>query len=175
MRLQNRTIRMIYISMGKHYNPYQGEYMFEKELAVLPHYLIPDGLSLQEACEVLSYLSNRIEQDNNIEPASLTSVKSVCKVLSKYGFKKIEDNKSDYYHSHITYEWNPLNKEQYSSISEIDGVTDIITYRADDKIFKKSDMAERYFDWYTEDVSQHRFKELINKISNLNIDEQFKI
>ena len=49
--------------------------------------------------------------------------------------------------------------------NKIEGVVDLSTVGGNFKVFQNSELHDRYFDWYTEDVSLEEVKQIYQKIN----------
>ena len=58
--------------------------------------------------------------------------------------------------------------------ASIEGVTDLYTVGGDFNIFKKSDLHDEYFDWFTEGVTEEELTEIYKKIGKDYILEDVK-
>lgn len=163
-------IRLIYVNMSKHRNIYTDELKFEQEYVISSPFQIPNGLRLDEAYEMISYITDKIESQYNLEEVSIQSVQYVANLLSDYGFKKLDAKKfnSSEGYFHKTTRITMLSKVKCEGVPEIQGIVDLMTVNGDIKCFDKSKMAERYFDWYTENVTDERFDELTNLVGRIH-------
>ena len=121
---------------------------------------LPMGMTMEEACKVVSFLSEKIENENSIEPASAKSVKKVAKSLESWGFKKVENNAKHHATWHTT---EVFSKKINLLIDKLDGVTDLFTVGGMD-LFKNSNMYEYYFNWFTEGVSNKEIAAIYNNV-----------
>lgn len=106
-------------------------------------FLLPDGMSREDAFKVLSYLTDFIEKDLEIEPCSVKSVSALNQLLNlnRLGFTRLN--------IHIdTYETD---------------IIDLFTVTGRILLFKKSKHYEKYFEWYQEGVTLEEVKEIYRK------------
>lgn len=165
-------IRLMYVRFEKFYRYYNEGYRIGTTLGVSSPFMIPKGMSLESACKVISYLSEKVEKENNIEPASEDSVALVSKLLEDYGFKKMDvDYTPGHYHS--VSEPRSFSKINTSFDDPIESTYDLITVDGDNKLFKKSVLGTRYFDWFKEGFSKEDIIEVYND-SYLSVPEALK-
>lgn len=105
-------------------------------------FLLPDGLTEEEAFKILSYLTNYLEKNLNIPAGSLQSVIDLNRVLDleRFGFKRVECNCDD---------------ERLKHLFTLYGRTER---------FDRSKYRKKYFEWYTEDVTREEAKRIYAKI-----------
>lgn len=96
-------------------------------------FLLPQGMSREDAFKVLSYLTDYIEKRNHLTPCSYDSVAFLDKMLEldKLGFVKLN-----------------TSLDKYS-----DEVIDLFTVTGRLLLFKQSEYYQKYFEWYTENVT----------------------
>lgn len=106
-------------------------------------FMLPEGMSRDDAFKVLSYLNDFIEKDANLEPCSYKSVAALDKVidLERLGFKRLDMNLDD----------------------DSDEVIDLFTIKGRVLLFKQSKQYKKYFEWYTEGVTFKKVKEIYSK------------
>lgn len=106
-------------------------------------FMLPNGMNREDAFKVLSYLTDFIEKESNLEPCSLKSVEALDKVidLERLGFRRINANFDDY---------------------SID-VINLFTVSGRVLLFKKSQHYARYFEWYSEGVKFDEVKTIYSK------------
>ena len=151
-------IRLMYVRLEKFNRTGDGNKV-GASFGVSSPFIIPKGMKIEDACKIISYLSLKVERENNIEPASEDSVALVSKLLEDYYFDKCE-GKSKPGHYHSVSEYHPLSKVRTIFDEQIEGVTDLMTIDGDDKLFKKSVLSKRYFDWFSENVSEEEIKDI---------------
>lgn len=101
---------------------------------------LPEGMSRDDAFKVLSYLTDFIERNDEIEPLSLKSVRTLDSVLDldRFGFKHVEENDEE-------------------------KIIDLFTVTGRLLLFEKSKLYKKYFEWYTEGVTRDEVLEIYNK------------
>lgn len=104
-------------------------------------FTLPNKMERDDAFKVLSYLTDFIEKDDNIDIGSLKSVRTLNAVLDleRFGFRKIKCGE------------NAL-------------VVDLFTVAGRSLLFKRSEFYDRYFNWYTEGVSKEEVEAIYEKL-----------
>ena len=159
------TIRLYYVALEKFSRYGSDEIKIGQTYGISSPFRLPNEMSIEDSCRVVSYLSEKVESENNLEPASEKSVSMVSKILTTYGFEKVESHEKGYYHSVSDY--NPFEKLRTNFLpacEEIEGVVDLFTVGGDFKVFKKSDLYDRYFDWFTEGITKQEVEDIYKKI-----------
>ena len=82
---KDTAIRMIYSSMAK-IRTSKGTEILHQTINVSKPYELPQGMDIEQACRVISYLSDKVESQNSYKPASEESVNGVLCQLERYGF-----------------------------------------------------------------------------------------
>ncbi len=103
-------------------------------------FMFPNGMIREDGFKVLSYLTDFIEQREEIEPCSLKSVRTLDSILNleRFGFTRVEE----------TDESKILN---------------LFTVAGRILLFKKSELYSKYFEWYTEGVTLEEVENIYNK------------
>ncbi len=166
---QSRIIRMVYVAYEKFISHQDNSTKLGEDCCWSRQYQLPDGMSLEDACKVISYLSEKVEKENHLEEASKKSVMTVSSILKDYGFKAVEGTEGNNVHGHGDY--LPPFVMPRSFCEKVEGVTDFITYNAPTLIFKLSGLGKRYFDWYTPNVTKEEFDRIYKSI-NLDINNE---
>ncbi len=152
-------VRLVYFSLSDHVNKYDKIRRFEATRYCSSVFKIPRGFNLQEACKVISFITEMVEAEG-IEESSLKSVSFVEKLLGSYGFEEIKKETISNGYSHITSRADSFSPPSYpETIVEL-GVLDLITYSAKDEYFFSTDLGQRYFEWFLEGVSYQEIKEI---------------
>ncbi|MGN1208652.1 MAG: hypothetical protein ACI4TI_04215 [Christensenellales bacterium] len=167
---ENCIIRLLYVSFEKFKDHFSNETKIGRTIGVSSPFKLPKNMTLDDACKVISYLSEKIEAENNLNAGSQKSVALVSANLHKYGFKKINGFEHGYYHAIGTKNAFKNNNDAIYA-SKIDGVTDLFTVGGDICRFEKSDFNDRYFDWFTENVTKEMFENIYKKIG-VSFDEE---
>ena len=170
----DRKIRLVYFSEEK-YTDYAGDSRLSQAFGMSNAYILPENMSIKDACKVISYLSELIEQKHNLEPACPKSVSLVSKELQHYGFKKMEDSWSGYIHGTCFYtsraiELLPTLQRVYN---QGNGAVDLFTVGGDFKLFKRTNLYNRYFEWFTSGITKEEVKDIYNQ-TGMDLDEMLK-
>lgn len=162
MRYKDNKIRLIYVAVEE-FNSYVGDKSVGVTFANSSCFFLPNGMSFENAFKVISYLSEKVEKENNIEPASQQSVAKVSNLLEAYGFRKDENSKPGYNHS--TREARPIKKIviDCQNSEKIDECIDLITVGGDFSMFKRTNLYDRYFNWFSDNISAEEINRLYNK------------
>lgn len=117
-------------------------------------FMLPQGMSREDAFKVLSYLTDYIEKRNHLTPCSYDSVAFLDKMLEldKLGFVKLNTS---------------LDKHSNE-------VIDLFTVTGRLLLFKQSEYYQKYFEWYTENVTFEEVRDIYAKYDKEfdNIEEQ---
>ena len=124
-------------------------------------FALPEGMNLKEACKVISYLSEKIEKQYNLEPGCRESLARVSRILENYGFKKTNINSQGYVH--MLMEVGPMRRINIP-LSKVEGCANLYTVAGMDW-FRRSNLYNDYFEWFTENVKESEFNQIINKNS----------
>lgn len=162
---QNDAIRLCYVAFER----FQDMTKLGKTYEFYKPYKLPEGMSIEDACKVVSYLSTKVEYTKNIEEASRPSVCAVNELLMDYGFNLTGSTPGYFVHSVESY--NPLRSiaNPGYNCKELEGVTDLFTVGGEPKLFKKSSLNDRYFDWFTPNVTFKEIQEIYKRINKEKI------
>lgn len=102
-------------------------------------FMLPEGMTREEGFKILSYLTDFIEKRKDTEACSLKSVRTLDGVLDldRFGFQKVTTNPKD--------------------------VIDLFTVSGRILLFKQSEFYEKYFEWYTENVTRGEIEKIYKK------------
>lgn len=102
--------------------------------------MLPKEMTREEGFKVLSYLTDFIEKREDIEPGSFKSVKLLDSVLNleRFGFTRVDEK----------------DENKILSLFTVDGRI---------LLFKKSNRYQKYFEWYTENITQEEIKNIYAK------------
>jgi hypothetical protein len=169
-------IRLYYIALER-FSRYGSGKRIGKTIGYSCPFKAPKGMTLKEACKVVSFLSELVEKDGTVKPASETSVQIVGSYLKTLGFDKIDEKSKDYSHRHAV----SLDKKQALYIDDSTiippqfvGTTDLFTVDGDIKLFEQSDLMDRYFDWFTGWVTENQIKDIYSRIGATSLLPQNK-
>lgn len=163
------AIRLYYVALEQFKRYGTNNLCIGQTYGISSPFVLPKDMSLEDACKVVSFLSDKVEKENNLEPAGAKSVSMVSNILEKYGFEKIDGKEKGYYHT-VT-EYDPFHKIESGLpvCNKIDGVVDLFSVNGDFKLFKKSDLHDRYFDWYSEGITQQEITKIYKNIHQENL------
>ena len=146
------SISLRYVAVEK-YPSYTGEIKVGTRLYKTQNFIVPRGMSIDDACLVLSYLTEKFEKEYNYEPASQESVARLAYNLPKYGFAREFDVDENvlYHQTQSARGFAKANKNNKKNKN-----TDIKLYTVggDFNLFKKTDMYNEYFNWFTPNVTE---------------------
>lgn len=124
-------------------------------------FMLPKGMTREDGFKVLSYLTNFIEEKQNINPCSYQSVMALNNALDleRLGFTKIKANIND------------------------NDIIDLFTVSGRLQLFKNSEYYSKYFEWYTENITLAEVKAIYAKygiqfydlIINNNSNNEFQL
>lgn len=159
------TIRLYHVTLKKVVINDTNETKIIQTYRISNPFRLPNEMNMKDACKVISYLSEKIETENNLEPGCKESVSMLCNILRDYGFEKVESKEGGNYQ--IVSDYNPLRKiksNRFSACQKLEGVEDLFVFNGDLKLFKKSELNNRYFDWFTENVTKQDVEDIYKKI-----------
>lgn len=173
------TLRLFYVALEKFTRYGTDEIKVGQTYGVSCPFNLPHNMSMEDACKVVSYLSDKVEKEKDLEPACQKSVIMVSNILEKYGFSKVESKEKGYYHAVSEYIPFHTTRANFPATEKIEGVVDLFTVGGDFKIFKKTDLYDRYFDWYSEGISQQEIADIYKSIgqeylllNNTNLEDE---
>lgn len=117
----------------------------------------PNGMSINDAIMVISYLSNNLR---NAEVSPSTYIYYLTKSLAYYGFH------FDQQQTNI----KTYNKNEPTEIAPIENVLDLIRITGESKLIEKSmpTLLQRHFNWLDKGVSEDKFIEIYTRSGNQN-------
>ena len=125
---------------------------------------LPDNMSFDDACKVISYLSEQVEREQALSPTSLQSIDEVRKLLPKYGFKEI--TKRTLFRSYSVDTYSDCPQIEEFDREDDAGIIPIYTLGGDLRLFYRSKLYNSYFNWYTTNVEKEELRQIY---SNINI------
>ena len=158
------TIRLYYIALEKFLKYGTDQMMVGQTYGVSSPFRLPNGMTFEDAFKVVSYLSDKVETENNLEPASEKSVIMVSNILENYGFSKVEGEEKGHFHAVSTYVPFRKIKTAFPACEKIEGVVDLFTVGGNFRTFKKTDLHKRYFDWYSKGVTAEKIQDIYKDI-----------
>ena len=164
------TIRLCYVGFEKFKRYGSDEIKIGETYSFTNPYRLPRNMTMDDSLKVVSYLTEKVERENGLSRDSEKCVIAVSKLLSQYGFEKVESRQGGYFHEVSDYRPFDRIKPTSSICREIDGVVDLITIGGDEKLFKWSDISDRNFKWFTRGIREDKISAIYDKIG-LNLDE----
>lgn len=161
----SNKIRLVYV----YFEPFTG-YYYTKDVKighthmVSSSFKLPENMTIPDACKVVSYLFNKVEQENNLSPVSEQSVNIVSNLLEEYGFKKVGDKDTGHYHVVEEYSPSEIISPPFKVLGKKYGVIDFFTVEGDLNLFKRSEFYNRYFKWYSKNVPQTEIENIYKNI-----------
>ncbi len=126
-------------------------------------YTAPKDMSFKNIISVISYLSDKVEKENNYNPGSRESVNEVDRILDNFGFKR-EKSEVLAGHYHMVSDYNKRKIGIIPQAQHIDKVIDLFTIGGDFKLFKKTELYKSYFDWYIKNVTKQDFDKIYQNL-----------
>lgn len=153
------VIRLVYVGISS-YNSYGDGKKIGEMVGASSIFVLPGGMSLENSYKVISYLSEKVEKENGLEPCSMKSVSMVSKILENYGFERIDGIGRTDFHATLTY--TPFGMINIPLVG-VKGCVDLYTVNGDFDLFKRSNLYKYYFEWFTENVKESEFNQIIGK------------
>ena len=130
-----------------------------------PSLTVPSNMELKDVCNLVSYLSIECEKNSGFFECDPRAVVLVQEELIKRGFIPNKKDKGSYYHS--THRYVPLKKYNLDeALPEIEDCLDLFIVDGNSKLFNKTTLNDRYFDWYNESVSKADVTKFLNRTNN---------
>lgn len=168
-------IRLVYVAIGKYLSYDTSEIRTGETYNITSEFILPSGMSMKDACKVVSYLSEKVEREDNLDEASPSSVAKVSNILEQYGFKKVENCPHGRFHRTKDVHGNFLSS--FSTFEDVDeqikvddvlaekpGVVDLFTVGGDFRLFTRTPMDKRYFEWFTPRVKREEIEKIYANI-----------
>ena len=162
MEKKFEKIRLVYFEATDHVNQYTNERKFEVTLYVYPSLIIPNGMSVKDACNVTTYFSMKNELDNDLNECEPKCVKLIHEDLKKIGFVENKEDELGYIHStkrHLVFKKHNLDH----ILPEVEGCLDLFVVDCNEKLFNKTSLGKRYCPWYNIDVKESEVRKFIDK------------
>lgn len=153
-------IRLIYVAIEKYISRFDLKDKLGTTYNSSSPFKLPEGMTMQEAYKVISYISEFVEKTYNKEPASSDSVALTSYTLGSYGFEKIEGFPKGYTHSTEDY----VGRGKVIEETTIPATRDLYTVGGDFGQFKKSNLYSKYFNWFVENVSLEEVQAIYDRI-----------
>ncbi len=167
----NKKIRLVYFSNEK-WKDHDKALRLTQSFGLSNVYTLPKNMPIEDACKVISYLSEKVEQENNLEPACPKSLKLVSEELHYYGFTKNYDCWSGFISGTCYYlpRMIQLAKPLQRAYNHRNNAIDLFTVSGDFELFKQTMLYDRYFEWFTPGITEDEVKDIYNQIG-INLDE----
>ena len=154
-------IRFIYAKASKHDNlyTYNRDIKFEVRIDIHKSLSIPEGVTLEESCALASYLSLKVERENNFEECDPRTIPLVIEKMKSFGFTENDEKNIGYHHQTSTY--SPFKKYNLdTTCPTIDGCLDLFVVDGDVKCFEKTSLNDRYVEWFTPSIKEKDIKKV---------------
>ena len=167
--VKNKAIRLVFVDIDYYTSKQLKASYLDQNYFISNPYSLPDGMSLEDACKVVSFISETTEREDELQPASQASVSLTSAQLENYGFKKQPTKQEGYRHSRRICDGLP--KSIRSCCKPVPNVVDLYTV-AKMQNFKKTNLSDRYFEWFTPNVSNEEIVQIYDRINlPISIDE----
>ena len=161
------TIRLCYVAFEKFKRYGRDDIKVGKTYGYSNPYRLPLHMSLEDGIKVISYLTEKVEKEKGLSTNSEKCVAEVSKLLSDYGFRKVEGYESGHFHQVADYE---RVLSTLPVCKKIDGVVDLFTVGGEKSLFMWSELGKRYFKWNKKGIKREQVKDIYDNI-NMNLDE----
>ena len=128
-------------------------------------FILPKNMTLEEANKVVSYLTEKIEKENNLLQCSERSVSMISGLLEDYGFQEVKNSGAGHMHAITLFEPFRRIRAANARCAEMSNVADLFTVSGDVRLFENSELNRRYFDWYTPDVTEDEVNRIYERIN----------
>lgn len=123
---------------------------YDVTLNVSQQYVIPQGLSINDAYKIVSYECMNMAQHQGLAVESELTLTLASEQLPKYGFKPVENSQSGYLH----YVTDNIQSPFPAAFQSKAGTQDLFLIGGDYGLFKKSSNANRFAKWFKTGVSK---------------------
>ena len=161
------NIRLVFVHLSP-FTAHDGTKKIGETYGVSSKFSIPKNTTLEDACKIISYLSETIEKKENLTAGWQESVIKTSQKLQDFGFNKIENTKIGYIHAVSKY---TQHLEINDIIPEETDTLDLFTISGNLSLFENSDISKRYFNWFTEGITTSDVTEIYKKLDkSQNLD-----
>lgn len=169
MKNQEQTLRLIYVSISK--NNMATLPKFDQLFGISDQFKLPDGMSMEDACKVVSYLSNEVQSKHNIILNSPKNLSCTCNQLLKYGFEKINGGWSGFINGTAFDKETAviIPKPMQIAYTEQSNCMDLFVVGGNPELFKETVFADKYFNWFSNNVTRQDIMAIYQKTSCENI------
>lgn len=165
------SIRLVWVSMST-FPGYASETRLGTTYGLSSPFLLPRGMTYEQAYKVVSYLSEKVEKEHGLQPCTEQGVGLVSQELSKYYFDKVACKSHGHFHETGLY--FPLGKIESSLmdalLEEQRNVKELFTISGNAKLFRRTRMHDRYFEWFTPGVTKEEIAQIYDEL-NYAVDE----
>ena len=160
----NKIIRLVYFSADK-FKDNNDDFRLLKNFGLSDPFIIPNEISFEDACKIVSFLSEQIADKISITDFYPTIINFVASELPKYGFIKINNHWSGFA-SNTTYDYPSASKlphhwNTYYNKSNLG--TNLFFVDGNFELFKEnSKMFNDYFEWFIPNQSIDDIKRINN-------------
>lgn len=160
-----KKIRLVYFEATDQVHYYTDERKFEVTMHVYPSLTIPNGMSVEDACNVATYFSMKNELDYELEECEPKCVKLVHEDLKKVGFVENKEDELGYVHS--THRHSIFKRYDLDNIlPKAEGCLDLFVVDGNYRLFQKTSLIKRDFPWYNMEIKENEIKKIINNKTN---------
>lgn len=150
-------VRLIYVNLTKHLNVYTDETKLEATIGTGEVFNIPNDVTLDKLCELVSITMLKVEKEKNLEECSRESFLATNRLLKERYLKVVEGYKSGCHHT--TYNYVPFKKYNLDNLCpEIDSCLDLFVVDCDERLFNKTSLKDRYIEWFNEKPKEVNLK-----------------
>ena len=167
------SIRLVYADIVKVKNYHNNKKYLSEMYGSSSVFRLPRHMKIEDSFKIVSYLSEKVERDHHLTPASEDSVVAVSKILDTYGFEMLDEDAKTYNYRRSTLV--PFKRRVgIPELNEIEGVVDLFTVNGDFRQFKRTDLFPRYFDWFTPNVTKEVVDDIYKKIGQEHLLPDYK-
>lgn len=188
-----KNIKLVFVQLEDYTHEPSNTKMIKGIVNQSPVYKIPQGMTLEEATRVLSYVNELIESNFEIDYDSMECQKLVQKYLPNYGFeiatKETEEmqkqrlndiNEISYHHgSNSSQQEYKYNKDDMSTqitkvddgssmhivLNEVPNTADLFVVSGNWNEFKHSDAYPKYASWFTPLIETGEMQDLYERLN----------
>lgn len=167
VKTQPKTcVRLCYVDLKKHTR--EGGDVIEQYYDCTYPLILPNGMRIEEACKVISFLCENEAKEGENEAFSVENLNKVRVIMEEYGFKRDGLHKSCNTYTIFDYDKEKgIKIRKFPTFEEqIEGVHDLFVIGGERTLFDESDWVDRYFDWIEHDVSKEEISQIYQRIEN---------
>lgn len=168
---QISAIRLIDAKLERYKEYGTGEWKLSQSYGVTCPYVLPKNMSLKQACYIISYLYNEIGERNRRAYRKSLATQDTAEVLDAlvgWGFTKMSGYENGYLHTTV-YDGDTNNNIRTNPrIEKINGVADLFRVEHGVQDFKRTALANRYFDWYSSNANEYDANRIITSLDGTN-------